>query len=70
MDELSEPIPLFNLGVTAKKLGMHPKTVQLLIRRGELGSVRIGTRVLVRADQLQAFIDAHTVDAAGTPRST
>jgi excisionase family DNA binding protein len=61
--ELSEPVKLFNIRVIAERLDLHPKSVELLIRRGELGSVKIGTRVLVRADQLQAFIDAHSVAA-------
>ena len=59
-----EPVTLYSIEDVAARLDVHRKTVETRIRRGELGSVSIGRRVMIRADQLQAFIDAHTVDAA------
>ena len=45
----------------AARLKLHPKTVEDLIKTGELGHVRIGRRVFATDDQIQALIDAHTV---------
>jgi excisionase family DNA binding protein len=59
----SDPVKLYSIEEVAAHLKVHPKTVEIRIRRGELGSMSIGRRVMIRADQLQAFIDAHTVDA-------
>ena len=53
-------IPVLSIDEVAGHLGLHRKTVELMIRRGELRSTRVGRRVLVRVDELQEFIDAHT----------
>ncbi len=37
---------------------------QHLIRKGRLGCVRVGRRVLVTRDLLERFVAEHTVDAA------
>ena len=60
------PVELFTIRETAERLGLHPKTVERMIRRGDLPSMRIGDRkgIRVRADDLQAFIDARTIPAA------
>jgi excisionase family DNA binding protein len=44
--------------------GLHEQTVRTLIKRGELGSVTVGTRRMVSVDQVADYIDRHTVDAA------
>lgn len=43
-------------------IGRHPETVRHMIRKGEIGHVRDGKFVRVRRSQLQAWIDAHTVE--------
>ena len=62
------PVELLSIAETAEHLGLHPKTVERMIRRGELPAIRIGDRkgIRVRADDLQEFIDAH---ADGVPAS-
>ena len=62
MSALAGSVQLHDITTVAERLGLHPKTVSLLIRRGELGHVRIGRRVMVRDDQLVEFIQARTVD--------
>lgn len=54
---------LYSVRDVARKLGCHYDTVYQMIRRGELGYVRVGRRKMVRPDHLQAYIDAHTYDA-------
>jgi len=46
----------------ADYLGVHEQTVRALIKRGELGSFKIGRRTFVTDDQLAEFISAHTID--------
>lgn len=53
---------LHTIDDVAKWIGIHRKTVEKLIRTGELGYVKVGSRKVVRDDQLAAYIDAHTVD--------
>lgn len=53
---------LHTIAEIATLLDLHRKTVELMIRRGDLGHVRIGRRVYVRDDQFAEFIDAHTID--------
>lgn len=57
------PAGMRSIFEVSEHLGIHEQTVRDIIRRGELGTVRIGKRILVRDDQLAAFIDAHTIDA-------
>lgn len=61
-DEVQAP-RLLSLKDAARHLGVHETTVRGYIQSGQLGSVPIGRRRMVREDQLAAFIDAHTVDA-------
>lgn len=50
---------LFTVGQTAKLLGVGRRTVWRLIADGEIATIRIGRRVLVRPEDLDAFIVAH-----------
>lgn len=61
-DEVIAP-KLLSLKDTAKHLGVHETTVNGYVKSGQLGSVLIGRRRMVREDQLMAFINAHTVNA-------
>ena len=62
MATVSPPVELHTVDEVADRLHLHERTVRNLIRRGDLGHVRIGKRVLVTTDQLATFIDAHRVD--------
>lgn len=42
----------------AELLGVSTRTVQRLLRRGVLVEVRIGRATRVKADSVQAFVDA------------
>jgi excisionase family DNA binding protein len=46
----------------AQYLRIHVDTVYDLVRKHELGAVRVGRRILVTDAQLDAFIDRHTID--------
>ena len=50
--------PLLDLKEAAKILHVHPNTVRNRIDAGELPPVRVGARVLIRAAEVQKFIDA------------
>jgi excisionase family DNA binding protein len=52
--------PLISEVDAAKMLGLHPKTVQRLARRGDLPSVRIGRYWRFRASRLNEWIDVHS----------
>jgi excisionase family DNA binding protein len=41
----------------AKKLGVHIDTITNYINNGELGSIRIGRRILIEKKSLISFID-------------
>lgn len=47
----------FSLGECAAKLGVSKRSVQNLIDRGELRARSVGTRILVPATALAAFLD-------------
>jgi len=53
----------------AKTLGVSSRTVHTIIKRGELGHMRVGTRVLVPADVLRDFIALRTSGGDGNRRS-
>ena len=53
-------VPVMSIDEVADHLGLHRKTVEKMIRRGDLVPTRVGRRVMVRADELQGYIDAHT----------
>ena len=57
-------VPLLSIDEVAGHLGLHRKTVELMIRRGDLVPTRVGRRVMVRVDELQEFIDNHTEPVA------
>jgi excisionase family DNA binding protein len=46
---------------TAEILGVHRRTVQRLIRGGELGAIKVGRRLRVTEDQLRTFLQRHVV---------
>lgn len=48
---------------TARRIGVDQKTVRRLIDRRELGHIRIGKRVLISEQQLQAFLASRVVPA-------
>lgn len=48
---------LLTVGEAAAQLRVDPTTLRKLIADGELGSVRIGRKILVAPDQLTEFID-------------
>jgi excisionase family DNA binding protein len=60
------PVELYSITETASHLGLHPKTVERMIRRGDLNAVRVGDKkaIRIRADELQAFIDARSDSTA------
>ncbi len=45
----------------AAELGLAPKTIRALIKRGELRAVRLGRQWRVDADELALFIRRRTV---------
>ena len=49
---------LWNLEEAARQLGgVSPRTVRRLLERGELPTVRIGTRLLIPAESVRDWID-------------
>ena len=50
----------YSISEVAKTLGVSSRTVHTIIKRGELGHMRVGTRVLVPADVLRQFIEQRT----------
>jgi len=51
----------------AAKIGISSRTLWSLIRQGQIGTFRIGTRVLIPADVLRAFIAERTSMVNGNP---
>ena len=59
----------YSLSEAAHKLdGVSIRTVQRLIRRGQLRSVRVLRRVLVPADALHGLVAAHAQPSHNPPR--
>jgi len=52
--------PLMSEIDAGKLLGLHPKTVQRLARKGELPAIRVGRYWRFRASRLNALIDVHS----------
>lgn len=50
---------LYNIPEVAETLCVHTSHVYRLVDSGELSSIRIGRRRLVRREAIEAFIDAH-----------
>ena len=53
-------VPVLSIDEVAEHLGLHRKTIEKMIRLGDLTPTRVGRRVMVRVDELQQFIDRHT----------
>jgi excisionase family DNA binding protein len=51
---------LWSIDQVAQLLNIHEQTVRKYVRDGELVATRLGDRVLVRDDEVERFIDAHT----------
>ena len=60
-----EPL-LLSIADAAKSLGVSHWTVRHLLRTRQLSRVRIGTRVLISAAELNRFIKERTEDAVYT----
>jgi excisionase family DNA binding protein len=60
--------PLLSDADAGKLLGLHPKTVQRLARKGELPAVRIGRYWRYRATELNRWIDVHSTCQPPTER--
>jgi excisionase family DNA binding protein len=52
--------PLLSDEQVGQLLGLHPKTVQRLARKGELPAVRIGRYWRYRASELNRWIGVHS----------
>ncbi len=58
---------LLSVTQCAQLLGISHWTVRRLLASGRLSAVRIGTRVLVKASDIDKFIDQHSEIAADQP---
>lgn len=67
MEEQKQTPILLNVAQCAQLLGISHWTVRRLLSTGKLPGVRIGSRVLVRASDIDNFIDQHTEIAADQP---
>ena len=54
-----EKINLLSLNYVSGKLGLHKSTVSRHIKAGRLPCCRIGSRVLIREQDLIVFIEKH-----------
>ena len=52
--------PLLDDGQAGKLLGLHPKTVQRMARRGELPAVHIGRYWRFRASALNRWVEVNS----------
>jgi excisionase family DNA binding protein len=50
---------LYNVPEVAEALRVHSSHVYRMLDSGELASIKIGKRRLVRVEAIDAFIDAH-----------
>ena len=53
----------------ARYLNVDPVTVRRLMRRKRLPFIRLGGRYLFRRDEIEAYLDRHTVPALGMGRT-
>jgi excisionase family DNA binding protein len=57
---MSSSVPeLFTVDEIAERLHVHPQTVRAWIRRGQLGTHKVGRYDRISDDQLAAFLEAH-----------
>jgi excisionase family DNA binding protein len=47
---------LYGIDAAAEWLSLSPSTVKKLVRRGDLTTVKVGHRTLVKADELDRFV--------------
>jgi excisionase family DNA binding protein len=59
--------PLFNVGETARLLGVSRRTVYELISTGELPAFRVGGQLRLSKRALAAWLAARRTDERGTP---
>lgn len=52
-----EPVQLLSVNEAARRLNLCRKSVEIRISRGELRSLKIGRRRLVRLKDLQDFVE-------------
>jgi excisionase family DNA binding protein len=57
---MTETPTLLTIPEAAERLRVHRNTLLKLLQRGELGSVRIGKRRLIPAQEIDRFIKNHT----------
>lgn len=61
---MSDQVPLLSVKGVARNTGLSRATIHRVIKRGELPSLKIGRRRLVRADALAAYLLAHEQQSA------
>ncbi len=62
--KVTEPPMLLSIPAVAHHLGVSVAHAWRLVYRGEIETIRIDKRVLVRREALEDFIGAHTLPAA------
>lgn len=50
----------YSVADAAKAIGVSKPTIWRRIAAGDLATFKLGCRTLIRADELQAFIDRHS----------
>lgn len=61
----NDPDPLLRADEVAKLLGgVNVRTISRLCERGEMGHLRVGRLVLIRASHVQQYLRDYTVPAA------
>jgi len=59
----------YSIYEVAKTLGISSRTVHTIIKRGDLGHMRVGQRVLIPATMLRQFIEQRTSGGGGNRSS-
>jgi excisionase family DNA binding protein len=54
----------YSLGEISQLTALSVRSLRYLIREGRLAHVRVGRRILIRHDDLEAFLRKHRVKAA------
>ena len=67
LELLLEPPPLREVAHAARRLGLSHEGVRRLLRKGDLKGIRFGRRWKIDPVVLEAYIDAHRVDAPTRP---